>query len=122
MKRRTFLRLLRAAAVSVALATPVALLSEGSLAQTTRSIRLVIPYAAGGVNDAPTRLLADHIGRAGGPPLVIESRPGAGTVVATDAVSRAAPDGNTILLVGMGSFNINPQVRKLAYDPLTSFA
>jgi tripartite-type tricarboxylate transporter receptor subunit TctC len=88
--------------------------------QTTRSIRLVIPYAAGGANEAMLRLIAEQIGRAGGPPFLIESRPGAGTVLATDAVSRAAPDGNTILLVG-NSFVINPHVRKLAYDPLTSF-
>jgi tripartite-type tricarboxylate transporter receptor subunit TctC len=122
MKRRTFFRLAASAAVSVVLPILTGLSGEGSLAQTARSIRLVIPYAAGGINDAMTRLLADHIGRAGGPQFVIEDRPGAGTVIATDAVSRAPPDGNTILLVGMGSFNINPQVRKLAYDPLTSFA
>ncbi len=110
----------RTAAVSVASATLIALPGQGSLAQTTRSIRLVIPYAAGGINEAMSRLLADQIGRAGSPPFLIESRPGAGTVLATDAVSRAAPDGNTILLVG-NSFVINPHVRKLAYDPLTSF-
>jgi tripartite-type tricarboxylate transporter receptor subunit TctC len=115
-----YLRLVRTAVVSVALATLLAVPSEGSLAQTMRSVRLVIPYAPGGINDAVSRLLADHIGRAGGPRFVIEDRPGAGSVVATDAVSRAAPDGNTILLVG-NSFVINPQVRKLAYDPLTSF-
>lgn len=120
MKRRKFLPLAASAAVSVALAILTGLLNESSLAQTARSIRLVIPYAAGGLNDAMTRLLADRIGRAGGPPFVIEDRPGAGTVIATDAVSRAVPDGNTILLVG-NSFVINPQVRKLAYDPLTSF-
>jgi tripartite-type tricarboxylate transporter receptor subunit TctC len=129
MKRQTVLHLsrteylwwaVRSASATVALAILVALLSEGSFAQTTRSIRLVIPYAAGGINEAMARLLADHVGRAGGPPFVIEDRPGAGTVIATDAVSRATPDGNTILLVG-NSFVINPQVRKLAYDPLTSF-
>jgi tripartite-type tricarboxylate transporter receptor subunit TctC len=108
------------AAVSVALAIHFVLPSKGLLAQATRSIKLVIPYAAGGGSEAMSRLLVDHIGRAGGPAFVIEDRPGAGTVIATDAVSRAAPDGNTILLVG-NSFVINPQVRKLAYDPLTSF-
>jgi tripartite-type tricarboxylate transporter receptor subunit TctC len=122
MKRQTFLRLAAsAAAVPFALAILVALPSKGSLAQATRSIKLVIPYAAGGINEAMSRLLVDHIGRTGGPSFVIEDRPGAGTVIATDAVSRASPDGNTVLLVGNGSFVINPQVRKLAYDPLTSF-
>jgi tripartite-type tricarboxylate transporter receptor subunit TctC len=117
MNRRKFLHL---AAISVASAVLVALSHQGSLAQTTRSIRLVVPYAAGGVGEAMSRLLADQISRTGGPPFLIESRPGAGTVLATDAVSRAAPDGNTILLVG-NSFVINPHVRKLAYHPLTSF-
>ena len=101
---------MRTAAASVAFAILVALPSDDLLAQSTQSIRLVIPYAAGGINDAMTRVLADHIGRVGGPPFVIENRPGAGTVVATDAVSRATPDGNTMLLVG-NSFVINPQVQ-----------
>jgi tripartite-type tricarboxylate transporter receptor subunit TctC len=67
-----------------------------------------------------SRLLADQIGRTGGPSFLVESRPGAGTVLATDGVSRAAPDGNTVLIVS-NSFVINPHVRKLTYDPLTSF-
>src|SRR5262249_31792975 len=118
--RRATMKLLRRqilhlAAVSIASAILVALPGEG-----TRSIRLVVPYAAGGVGEAMSRLLADQISRMGGPPFLIESRPGAGTVLATDAVSRAAPDGNTILLVG-NSFVINPHVRKLAYHPLTGF-
>src|SRR5262249_17517345 len=52
--------------------------------------------------------------------MVIENRPGAGTVIATEAVSRAAPDGNTILLVA-NSFVINASLKTLNYDPLTSF-
>ena len=52
--------------------------------------------------------------------MVVENRPGAGTVIATEAVARAAPDGNTVLIVG-NSFVINPNMKKLSYDPLTSF-
>ena len=52
--------------------------------------------------------------------MVVENRPGGGTVIATEAVSRAAPDGNTVLIVG-NSFVINPNLKKLSYDPLTSF-
>ena len=52
--------------------------------------------------------------------IVVENRPGAGTVIATEAVARAAPDGNTVLIVG-NSFVINPNLKKLSYDPLTSF-
>ena len=52
--------------------------------------------------------------------MVIENRPGSGTVVATDAVARAAPDGST-LLINANSFVINPSLRHLPYDPLTGF-
>jgi len=52
--------------------------------------------------------------------MVIENRPGAGAVIGTEAVSRAAADGNTLLMVA-NSFVINPHLRKLNYEPLTSF-
>src|SRR5262245_17790161 len=68
--------------------------------QTTRTIKIVVPFAAGGGADILTRLMADYIARTYGPTTVIENRPGAGTVIATEAVSRAEPDGNTVLVVG----------------------
>src|SRR5262245_37491632 len=87
----------------------------------TRTIKLVVPFAAGGGSDILSRMLAEQIGRHQGPAIVIENRPGAGTVIATDAVARAEPDGNTILIVG-NSFVINPNLKKLSYVPLTAFA
>jgi tripartite-type tricarboxylate transporter receptor subunit TctC len=94
---------------------------HGTVAQMARTIRIVVPFPAGGSGDELARLLADPIGRANGVNFVIENRPGAGTVVATEAVSRAAPDGNTLLIVA-NSFVINPSLKKLNYDPFTSFA
>jgi tripartite-type tricarboxylate transporter receptor subunit TctC len=88
--------------------------------QTSRTIKIVVPFAAGGGTDILARLLADHIARVVGPTTVVENRPGAGTVIATEAVARAAPDGNTVLVVS-NSFVINPNLKKLNYDPLTSF-
>jgi tripartite-type tricarboxylate transporter receptor subunit TctC len=88
--------------------------------QTTRMIKLVVPYAPGGGADAFARILADQIGRTQGLTMVIENRPGAGTVIATDAVARAAHDGNT-LLIADSNLLIMPHVRKLNYDPRTSF-
>jgi tripartite-type tricarboxylate transporter receptor subunit TctC len=70
--------------------------------------------------DVLGRVLAEEIGRAHGPTMVIENRPGAGTVIATELVSRAPPDGNTLLMPA-NSFVINPFLHKLNYDPLTSF-
>jgi tripartite-type tricarboxylate transporter receptor subunit TctC len=86
----------------------------------SRVIKLVTPYPGGGLNESMFRVIADWIGRQGGPTFVIEARPGAGTMIGTEAVSRAAPDGNTVLLVA-NSFVILPHLRKLTYDPLTSF-
>jgi tripartite-type tricarboxylate transporter receptor subunit TctC len=89
-------------------------------AQSGRTIRLVVPFAPGGSADILGRLLAQQVSQAHGVNVVVENRPGAGTVIATDYVSRAAPDGNTVLMVS-NSFVINPNMRKLSYDVLTSF-
>jgi tripartite-type tricarboxylate transporter receptor subunit TctC len=112
-----FLALLTAVA-SVAL---LALSGHGAVSQMARTIRIVVPFPAGGSADDLARLLAEEIGRSRGVNLVIENRPGAGTVVASEAVSRAAPDGNTLLIVA-NSFVINPSLKKLNYDPFVSFA
>jgi tripartite-type tricarboxylate transporter receptor subunit TctC len=97
-----------------------ALLGLGAQAQTSRTIKFVVPFAAGGTADLLARLLAEEIGKAHGVTTVIENRSGAGTIIATEAASRAAPDGNTVLF-NANAFIINPHLRKLAYDPLTSF-
>jgi tripartite-type tricarboxylate transporter receptor subunit TctC len=98
----------------------ITLSGHGAWAQTMRTIKIVVPFPPGGSIDILARLLAEQIGRAQGPTLVVENRPGGGTVIGTEAVSRAVPDGST-LLITTPSFVINPHVRKLNYDPLTSF-
>jgi tripartite-type tricarboxylate transporter receptor subunit TctC len=94
--------------------------SYGAWSQATRSIKIVVPYAPGGGNDIVARLLGEQIGRMQGATMLIENRAGAGAVIGTEAVSRAAPDGNTVLL-STSDFIITPHLRKLNYDPLTSF-
>jgi tripartite-type tricarboxylate transporter receptor subunit TctC len=106
---------------AVASLTLLALSGHGAVSQMARTIRIVVPFPAGGSADDLARLLAEEIGRTRGVNLVIENRPGAGTVVATEAVSRAAPDGNTLLIIA-NSFVINPSLKKLNYDPFVSFA
>jgi tripartite-type tricarboxylate transporter receptor subunit TctC len=93
---------------------------EGARSQTASTLKIIVPNPAGGVADVVARLLADQISRTQGPTTLIENRPGAGTVVGTEAASRASPDGNT-LMVSANPFLINPLLRKLNYDPLTSF-
>ena len=97
-----------------------AVLSSTVHAQTNRTIKFVVPFGPGGTADIMARLLAEHIGKAHGVATVIENRPGAGTVIATEGAARASPDGNTVLLMA-NAFVINSHLRKLPYDPLTSF-
>jgi tripartite-type tricarboxylate transporter receptor subunit TctC len=88
--------------------------------QTTRTIRIVVPFPAGGSADILARLLGEQISKANGPTVVIENRPGGGASIAYEAVARAAPDGNTLVING-NSLVINPYLRKVNYNPLTSF-
>jgi tripartite-type tricarboxylate transporter receptor subunit TctC len=98
----------------------VALSGHIAWSQTTRTIKIVVPVAPGGATDILARLLAQQIGRAKGPTMVIENRPGAGSVIGTEAVARATPDGGT-LLINSNSILIAPHLRKLSYEPLSSF-
>jgi tripartite-type tricarboxylate transporter receptor subunit TctC len=88
--------------------------------QPAGQIKIVVPSPSGGTGDVVARLLADQIGRVQRTTVVIENRPGAGTLIATDVVLHAVPDGSTVLIVAP-PFLINPHVRKLDYDPLNSF-
>jgi tripartite-type tricarboxylate transporter receptor subunit TctC len=104
-------------ALLAAIASALAPTVPNARAQT---VRIIVPYPPGGGADTFARVVAEQMGRANGLTTVIENRPGAGTAIATEAVSRAAPDGNTVLLVA-NAFVINPALRALNYDPLTSF-
>jgi tripartite-type tricarboxylate transporter receptor subunit TctC len=98
----------------------LALSAQSALSQTTRTIRIVVPFPAGGSADILARLLGEQISQTNGPTVVIENRPGGGASIAYEAVARAAPDGNT-LVINANSLVINPYFRKVNYDPLTSF-
>jgi tripartite-type tricarboxylate transporter receptor subunit TctC len=80
-------------------------------------VRLLVPFAAGGPTDVVARILAELLtARWGGQSVVVENRPGAGTIVATAAVATAPADGHT-LLIGTNSILINPAIeQKLPYD------
>jgi tripartite-type tricarboxylate transporter receptor subunit TctC len=120
-RRRRYLHLAAGAAVlTIVSLIAVALSSQGAWSQAARTIRIVVPYPPGSGPDILSRLMADEIGRAQGAGVVVENRPGGGTVIGTEAAARAAPDGNTVLLVA-NSFIINPALKKQNYDPSTSF-
>jgi tripartite-type tricarboxylate transporter receptor subunit TctC len=92
----------------------------GAQISSSRPVKIVVPFAAGGAVDALARFLGDEVGRSEGATFVIEDRPGAGTVIGTEAVSHAKPDGHTLLMTA-NSFVINPHLKKLSYDALSSF-
>jgi len=107
---------------SLALVLMAALMLPGGAAwcETLKTIRIVVPYTPGSGPDILARLVAEEVGLLNGPTMVVEDHPGAGTVIGTEAVARAAPDGSTVLIVAP-SFVINPSLRKVNYDPLTNF-
>jgi tripartite-type tricarboxylate transporter receptor subunit TctC len=107
--------------VALAIITLVGVLASSAVwSQTGRTTRLIVPFPPGGPADVMARMTAQQIGAAGGPSMVVESRPGAGSEIGTEYVSRAAADGNTLLIMSP-SFVVLPHVRKLNYDPLTDF-
>ena len=87
----------------------------------SRPIRLVVPQSAGGSTDLVARPLARLLGEALGQPMVVDNRPGAGSVIGTDLVAKAAPDGYTLLAVA-ASFTISPSLYpRLPFDPVRDF-
>ena len=87
-----------------------------------RPITLVIPFPAGGHTDTIGRLLAEQLARRLQQGVVVENRPGVNGSLGTDAVSRAAPDGYTLMLGGVGTFALNPRIyTSVRYDTLRDF-
>jgi tripartite-type tricarboxylate transporter receptor subunit TctC len=112
--RKQFLRL-----AAAALAFSI-LYAQDAPSQTNKTFKFIIPVPPGGAVDFLARLLAEQISRSQGLTIVIESRPGAGGRIATEAVARLAPDGSTFLMT-YPSLVIDPHVRKVSYQPLTDF-
>ena len=113
--------------IGATLVAAVALLAS-STAQAqdnypNKPIRLVVGFAAGGGKDILDRLFNTKLGEALGQPVIVENRPGAGAVVATEYVAKSPPDGYTLLVGASGAMAINPAVyTKLSYDTLRDFA
>jgi tripartite-type tricarboxylate transporter receptor subunit TctC len=113
---RKLLALTAGALASVALA--IAAADHPAWSQAARTIRVVITVPPGGSIDTLFRLLADQISSTRGQTIIIESRPGAGGVIAAEAVARATADGNTLLSNNNGTI-ISAILRKVNYDPLS---
>jgi tripartite-type tricarboxylate transporter receptor subunit TctC len=88
----------------------------------TKPIRLIVPYAAGGGTDLVMRAIAPGMSEALGQPIVVENRPGAGTITATEAAVRADPDGHLLLAVGAPIYLNTALGIRTPYDPLRDLA
>jgi tripartite-type tricarboxylate transporter receptor subunit TctC len=89
----------------------------------TRQITLIAPWPPGGAIDALCRIFASHLTEPLGKPVVVENRPGAGSVIGTATGAKASPDGYTLVMGGSGSLAISPTLyKKLPYDPAKDFA
>ena len=88
----------------------------------SRAVRLITPVASGGTADLVARAVAKKLAATWGQPVVVDPRPGAGMIIATDLGAKSAPDGYTLLMVA-ASFSVNPSLHsKLPYDTLRDLA
>ncbi len=113
------IRTTRRAALAL-FATPAIARAQGWA--PARPVRLVLPFAPGGLTDILARACAEQLQPRLGQPVVVENRPGAGGNLAAEAVARAAPDGTTLLIATQGIIAINKALfARLSYDPDTDF-
>jgi tripartite-type tricarboxylate transporter receptor subunit TctC len=87
----------------------------------SKSIRLIVPFAAGGAVGAVARVLSNPLSQSLGQSIVIDNRGGAGGIIGMDAVAKAPPDGYTLLLIHSGITYMPGLYRKLPFDPLADF-
>jgi tripartite-type tricarboxylate transporter receptor subunit TctC len=114
------MKLLSISAIALA-ALSTAAFSQDASKYPSRPIRVIVPFAPGGGLDITTRLIAQKLTEKWGQNIVVDTRPGAATIVGTEIASKAAPDGYTLLMITT-TFAINPGLRsKLPYDPLKDF-
>jgi tripartite-type tricarboxylate transporter receptor subunit TctC len=109
------MRVFRALATAFSLLLPASAVAEDF---PDHSIRLIVPFPAGGPNDMIARVIGQRMSELTKQPVVIDNRGGQGGVLGTDAVAKAKPDGYTIAISSAGALAISPTMEKVAYDPL----
>ena len=118
---RSALLAFSALCASLALA-PVALAQTPAPSYPTKPIRIVVPYPAGGGIDVMSRVIGERLSQRLGQPVLVDNRAGAGTIVAAEAVARAAPDGYTLMVTTDATVSVNQHLyAKLPYDPVKDF-
>ncbi len=116
--RRRALQTLGAAALATL--SPAALRAQGKFPE--KPVTLLVPFAPGGIADITARAVAEQMARTLGQAIVVDNRPSAGSIVASQAVATARPDGHTLLLMSNGNAVSVGLFKKLPYDPVKDFA
>jgi len=111
--------------VMTIVATLTAVASASAVGQEfpTRPIRLIVPFPTGGATDTFSRVIAAEMSKSLGQQVIVENRPGAGTTIAADIVSKSAADGYTLFFTDLSTHTITSSIyAKLPYHPLRDFA
>jgi tripartite-type tricarboxylate transporter receptor subunit TctC len=117
MKKRLFLTALALACASASFA------KAPSAAYPSKTLRIVVPFAAGGTSDVLARTIGQKLTEAWGQPVVVENRPGADGNLGAEVVAKSAPDGYSLLIVDISTLTVSPVVMtKMMYDPLQDLA
>lgn len=115
--RQTMIRR-RSVLLGGAAAAVLPMLGRAQAAWPSKALRIVVPFTPGGTTDFVTRLVSNELAKQMGQPVVVENRPGGGTVIGVDAVAKSAPDGYSFVTVA-NSFTVNRTLLpKLPYDTL----
>ncbi|RPI42829.1 MAG: tripartite tricarboxylate transporter substrate binding protein, partial [Betaproteobacteria bacterium] len=107
--------------LALGFAAAAAGLASAQVAYPTKPVRFITPFPPGGSLDPLTRMSAQKLSEKWGKPTVVENRPGGNSIIGTQAVARAAPDGYTILVAGTPHV-INPSLFATPYDAIKDFA
>ena len=91
-------------------------------AYPNRPVKVIIPWPPGQATDLAARIVGEKLSQQLGQPFVMENKPGAGGAIGTEAVTKAAPDGYTLLAASSGPISIMPNLQKIPYDPLKDLA
>lgn len=110
--------------IAVGVAALMTLMGATAVAQTypSKPVKIIVPFGPGGFTDVVARILGVKLGESLGQAVVIENKPGAGSMIGSDMVAKSPPDGHTLLIVS-STHVISPWIYKsVPYDPLRSFA
>lgn len=107
--------------LSILLALPLLASAQQAQNYPNRTIRLVVPYAAGGAGDSVARPLAQRLSEILGQPVIVDNKPGANATLGADQVAKAAPDGYTIVLAAVVHYIVPLFSKNVPYDPIRDF-